>query len=223
MELFNFYEDNNPTYVLNGNSLFAESLFKEKIMDDKEMVKFIKNVERIVRSSIEYNNLMKYIKTELNLDFCSYLNQLDFNDVSIEIHHTPYNLHQIVNIVINKNEALMKPFNSMTVAFEVLSLHYSNLIGLCSLSKTMHELVHSENKFYIHKDLVLGDVDKFFSLYNEYMTDELKQVYYSWIEYSNENQSDRFNTLEMFRGEKREFQLNQIKKFNSNLIENNKE
>lgn len=205
---------NNPTFSINGNTYFAVSLLKDKLVEEKEMVYFIKSVERIIRSSPEYRNLTNYIKSELNINYCSFLNNITVENGSIELHHTPYNLHQIVETVILKNEAENKAFNSYTIALEVMSLHYMNYIGLCPLSKSIHELVHSDDRFHIHRDLVLGEVDAFYNMYNEYMTDELRYVYKSWKKYCDENPADSLTTLELFDQDKRKDQVESMKSLN---------
>lgn len=207
--------DTNPTLSVNGNTYFAVSLMKERFVEEKEMINFIKSVERIIRSSPEYRSLTNYIKSELNLNYCAFLNNLELGDVSIELHHTPYNLHQIVEIVIRKYEMEGKPFNSYIIASEVMCLHFMNHVGLVPLSKSIHELVHSDQRFYIHRDLVLGDVDAFYRNYKDYMSEELVYTYTGWKKYSEENESDRLNTLELFDGQKRLEQLETIKELNS--------
>lgn len=207
--------DTNPTLSVNGNTYFAVSLMKERFVEEKEMINFIKSVERIIRSSPEYRSLTNYIKSELNLNYCAFLNNLELGDVSIELHHTPYNLHQIVEIVIRKYEMEGKPFNSYIIASEVMCLHFMNHVGLVPLSKSIHELVHSDQRFYIHRDLILGDVDTFYRNYKDYMSEELVYTYTGWKKYSEENESDRLNTLELFDGQKRLEQLETIKELNS--------
>lgn len=207
--------DTNPTLAINGNTYFAVSLMKERFVEEKEMINFIKSVERIIRSSPEYRSLTNYIKSELKLNYCAFLNNLELGDVSIELHHTPYNLHQLVEIVIRKHEIEAKVFNSYSIASEVMGLHFMNHVGLVPLSKSIHELVHSDQRFYIHRDLVLGDVDSFYRNYREYMSEELIHTYTGWKKYSDENELDRLNTLQLFDGQKRLEQLETIKELNS--------
>lgn len=200
-------KNKNPTISINGDTYFSVSLLKDSFVESKELIRFIKSVEKMVRSSPEYTNLIKYIKEELELNYCSYLNVLDTETVSIELHHTPYNLHQIVEIVILKNEAEGRLFNTFSIALEVIELHYKNYIGLVSLSKSIHELAHSGDRFFIHKDLVLGDVDTFYNLYKDYMNEELRYIYKGWKKYSDDNPLDSMNTLELFDTSKRKEQL----------------
>lgn len=208
-------KETNPTVSIEGNKYIAVPLMVETFIDAKEMIRFIKSVETMVRSSIEYKSLIKFMKTELSLNNCSYLNTLDTDTVSVELHHTPYNLHQIVEIVIAKHETLGLPFTTFKIAQEVIELHYKNYIGLCSLSKTIHELAHSDERFFIHKDLIIGDVESFYNLYKEYMSEDLKSVYKSWKKYSDDNPADAKLTLELFDSGIRDDQLGRIGEINS--------
>lgn len=217
-------KDFNPTISINNDAFFSVSLYTESFLEEKDMIKFIKKTERLVRSSPEYAQLMNYIREELNLSFCTYLNNVDKNMAAIEMHHHIYTLYDIVQIVIAKHEKENTPFNSLSIANEVLFLHYNNLCGLVPLSTTIHQLVHSDNNFYIHKDLVLGDVDSFFNMFKEYMTDELKAKYNDWVKYSETHTEDKFNTLELFDKENREAQVNRVNSVNKITINaNNKE
>lgn len=206
--------DKNTKLVLNGNAYFAESLYQEDFIDEKEMIKFIKEIEKVVRASAEYRRLMKYIRQELDLNKCTFLNRVDSDMVKIEMHHAPYNLFQICKILINKYIKEGIPFNTFIIAQECIYLHYNNCIGLVPLSKTMHELVHS-SQLQIHKKLILGDIDTFYSLYKDYMDDDLKAVYLTCLKYSEENNSDLESSLDLFDENERINQLENVHKINS--------
>lgn len=208
-------KDINPTMSIEGNKYIAVPLMVESFIDAKEMIKFIKGVEGMIRSSIEYKSLIKFLRTELSFKNCTFLNTLNTESVSVELHHTPYNLFQIVSIIIAKHEMLGIPFTTFKIAQEVIELHYKNYVGLCSLSKTMHELAHSDERFFIHRDLIVGDVDSFYNLYNEYMSEELKSIYKSWRKYSDDNPADAKISLELFDDSIREEQLTRINEINS--------
>jgi hypothetical protein len=82
-----------------GTSNFYFSLNLED--DEKQKTKFIKDIERIVRSSLEYRNYIKFLKTEALINYCSVLNKLPddiVNSISIEMHHYPFTLYDIASI-----------------------------------------------------------------------------------------------------------------------------
>lgn len=217
--------DTNPTITVNDTSYFAVSFMKEEFIDEKELGQFISGIERLVRGSPEYKKLVKYIKTEFDLSHCTYLNALNVENVTIELHHTPYTLYNIVSIIIQKHLKNQTPFNTFSVALDVIKLHYCNLVGLVSLSKTIHELMHSDNRVFIHRDLIIGNVDQFYALYEEYMDEEQKRIYLNWSRYSDENPADSLNSLDLYDVEKRKNQIHTTSTINeiytAPVIENN--
>jgi hypothetical protein len=167
------------------NKYFCQKLYRKDFLDQKEMTSYIKKVESIVRSSLEYRELLYFLKNEINLNTCVYLNNI--SDLSIELHHTPFTLFDIVSVVITSFIKNDKLFNTFIIANDVLKLYYENLIGLVPLSKTMHEVVHNgTNSLFINKELIFGDFESFFNKYKEFMDESLIERYSSFLEFSKE-------------------------------------
>ena len=93
---------------------------------------------------------------------------------SIEIHHEPFNLFEIVDIVLTKKEDLGEEINPFLIADEVLELHYDEKVGLIPLSKTMHELVHND-KIFIPLQLIYHKYNEFYDEYEPYISDKIKE------------------------------------------------
>ena len=134
---------------------------------DKIRNKFIKNVEKIVRSSLEYRELIEYLRESLGMTFCTFFNNVSKEKgrrVGIEIHHFPFSLYDIVNIVLRRREAENLSFDPLDIAEEVLELHYRGIVGLIPLSETAHQLFHRGDLF-----IPLQYVDRgFLVFYKEY-------------------------------------------------------
>ena len=60
------------------------------------------------------------------------------------------------------------------MAEEVMELHYDEKIGLIPLSKTAHELVHSD-RIFIPLQLIYQNYNKFYDEYEQYMSQNLKE------------------------------------------------
>jgi hypothetical protein len=143
--------------------------------DDKEKVKFIKDIEKIVRNSYEYKNLISIFKNELNYTRCTFYPSIDISqmkNVYIEFHHYPFTLFDIVSIELKKvMDKGIKQIEPYDIADIVLQNHYKFIVGLVPLSVTVHQLTHDGQKF-INEDYVLGDYSKYIERYAQYIDDE---------------------------------------------------
>ena len=76
---------------------------------DKDRVKYIKRVEGVIRTSLEYKEYIRYLKEFIGLDSCVFFQNVTSNStkgnrskVHIEIHHEPLTLYDITNTVYQK-------------------------------------------------------------------------------------------------------------------------
>ena len=144
------------------------------IYDDKGFKKYIDDVEKCVRRSFEYRRFIKYLRDNMDMDQCAFLEDVKMDKsfkVKIEQHHTPFTLYDIVTIVFNKRMFYQEDLSIRQVAKEVMELHYRLIIGLIPLSQTTHELVHNQYLF-VPVDKILGDYNKFVEEYKPFMTPE---------------------------------------------------
>lgn len=139
--------------------------------NEKTRSKFIKSVEKIIRSSLEYREFISYLRAELGMNFCMFFNNVsrdDIKNIGIEIHHIPFSLFDIVNIVLRKYETEELTIDPLVIADEVMRLHYEGKVGLVPLSITVHELYHRGDLFiplqYVDKGFIL-----FYQEYKDYM------------------------------------------------------
>lgn len=140
---------------------------------DKE--KFIKRVEQLVRSSMEYRDYIAYLKDYVDMSHCAFFKNMENtqgNRVRIEIHHEPFTLFDIVKVVLNKYLAEGIDINEFYIADEVMKLHYENKVGLVPLSKSIHEIVHTTGQIKIPLNLVYGNYKEFLDEYGDYLHNE---------------------------------------------------
>jgi len=145
------------------------------LMNEKDKIKFIKSIERIVRSSLEYKHYIQYLRDQIDMTLCSFFNNINNKDnkkISIEIHHEPFTLFDLVQIVIDRWIGEEIDLNPLLIAEEVTSLHYRNLIGLIPLSVTVHELVHN-GKLFIPLQNIFGGYVEFIEKYEKYISQDL--------------------------------------------------
>lgn len=145
------------------------------LFDDKEREKYINDLERHVRSSYEYRNMVQYLREYMNMNSCAFIPNIT-NEVNrkikIELHHSPFTLRDICVTILNKRIKNNEILTIESVAYEVMFVHYSLMVGLIPLSETVHQLVHSQYIF-IPTDKVYGYYKNFVKTYNDYIDPEL--------------------------------------------------
>ena len=163
--------------------------------EDKEREKFIRDVETQVRRSFEYKEMIKYLREFLGMNKCAFLDDVGGPEsgARIEIHHYPFTLRDIVEIVIRKRSYYNESLELQMVAKEVMELHYKLMVGLIPLSQTVHELAHS-GKIFIPADKVLGRFDLFVSYYKPFCDTQQLEVLGRIEKYSQELDNPILNT-----------------------------
>lgn len=142
--------------------------------NDKDRFKVIVTVERICRSSMEYKQLIEFLKVNMNMNFCSYFHNVSREGngakVRIEIHHEPFTLYDIVSIILNERIMHHKFVSFFDIADEVMEMHYKGFVGLVPLSETVHELVHA-GKVFIPLQFIDEGFNQFYLKYKEVIDD----------------------------------------------------
>ena len=143
--------------------------------DEKDLKKYIFDVERICRNSYAYKTLIAFLREHIEMNKCSFyknVNNVDSSSIRIHIHHSPLTLFDIVSIVYKKRLDHREALNVNLVAKEVMLLHYLMLVGLIPLSETVHELVHN-GYLFIPTDSVYGKYEEFIERYKDYIDSSL--------------------------------------------------
>lgn len=146
------------------------------ISSPKGRRKFIERIKNVCRSSMEYKDYIAYLKEYIGLDHCAFFTNVTNNDgtrrsrhISIELHHDPLTLDDIVDVILSKYEKEGLELNEFEIADEVMELHYNNEVGLIPLSKTAHQLVHNSAKLVIPLNLIYGRYVDFLAKYEPYI------------------------------------------------------
>ena len=149
------------------------------ISKDKQRHRFVDRIEKIIRSSMEYRDYISFLKENVGLDSCVFFNKVTsggpnkHSRISIEMHHEPFTLYDIVDVVVTKYQEEGKPLNDLDIADEVMELHYNNMVGLVPLSKTMHQVIHNSTKLIVPLNMVYGNYSEFLKEYENYVPDYL--------------------------------------------------
>ena len=142
--------------------------------DEKAKTKFIKSVEKTVRSSMEYKKWLTFLKSTLSIDLqCYHTGNLP-GMCSLEIHHHPYTLFQLVDIAMyNMQDELYTVFD---LAKNVMKLHFMNLVGFVPLCISSHENYHNQI-LDIPIEVCEGNWNDLYQVVNipEYITTDIKR------------------------------------------------
>ena len=144
------------------------------LLNPKEYDKFIQDLERTVRTSFEYRQLIGYLRETEGMNECTFLKNVtnvDSTKVSIELHHTPLTLYDITSSVFRKRLKNSESIDIFDVAKEIAWLHYAGWVGLIPVSETVHELIHNQFLF-VPTNVVRGDYQQFVDVYKDYIDPE---------------------------------------------------
>ena len=165
--------------VFDMNSIPDFDMQAYDLTDEKDFARYISDIEKEVRGSFEYKQMIQYFKDNMEMNRCAFLQGTTVdpeNRISIEIY--------------NKREHFGESMEVQMVAKEVMQRHYELLVGLIPLSKTVHELAHSENIF-IPVDRVLGNWQRFLNVYSDFLNPEQADVIQRIIEYTESYNKER--------------------------------
>lgn len=161
-------------YLSAEGSFFEEAFVTDRIVTAEEASRFIKKIEALIRTSPEYKTYIGYLRSDLGMNRCSFLPNLDVttDEVGLEMHHCPLNLFQVVEVVVNHRLTRGQPVTSLSVADEVMRMHFEDKIGLVPLSRSVHKLVHA-GSVVVHPAMVHGDWVGFLRAYPDGVAEEL--------------------------------------------------
>jgi hypothetical protein len=149
---------------------FRLSLRIKNFESEAEYKKFIRNVEALIRRSIEYKLWTSYIKDILQVNCCM-ITQERMDEVTIDVHHHVPNLYTLVKGLTNECIEKEQEFSTFDIALKAIEIHYANRVGYVVLLKSMHEKFH--NGFLaIPMELIRGDYNWFIDHYNGFLDEE---------------------------------------------------
>lgn len=147
------------------------------LRNEREYIRFIRKIEMLTRSSHEYREYIKYLKESQGQGRCVFLGsaRYDQRTARIELHHCPFTLWDIVDIVIRRKLSESNTVRTFEIVEEILLLHQNNRVGLVPLSETCHQLVH-DGRLFIPLDRVFGDWQSFLDEYSAHVSDSQQRI-----------------------------------------------
>lgn len=156
---------------------------------------FVKACEQVVRTNDRYRKYINYLKTEVKLNHCQVLSNLDDEDCPIEMHHGPiFTLFDYCSVMVDYFLLKKWKINTFRIADEILNEHQKNHIQVVMLSKTIHQEVHARDIF-INMKHAYGDLNAFIRRYHDAFSDELIEKMNRYIDRSMMHDSDDYGLL----------------------------
>lgn len=159
--------------------------------------KFVKAVEKLVRSSDRYSKYKAYLMNEARMDHCQVLKDVTTQDAEIEMHHGPiFTLYDYCSIILEYCLIQKWKITTFRVADEVLKEHEKNNIQVVMLSATIHEQVHNRNIF-INPDQAFGHLHKFIEKYACAIGPDLRDKFNRYYDRAIISESTDYGTLDL--------------------------
>lgn len=171
---------------------FASISFYKDIdyfQDEVLYTKFVKNCERMIRTSKDYKIFISYIKNVLGFNFCMAQSQISDKDATIEMHHGPiFTLYDITSVILNNFLKTGRKINSYRITDAVIQEHFALRVQVVMLAVTNHEAFHNRDLF-LNVRQGIGNLTEFIKMYSDCLDDIHKYKLWNYINLCKSNPS----------------------------------
>lgn len=178
------YNDYNPT-LHSPNSPYDVSFAqtRDTLLDVEIYKRFLDNAITRFRASKTYKHYKAHLMN-LGLNKCQIMSNISSDEdaemATIEMHH---NILTIFDVALILTEHYLNKYGCITTfdLVELLRLEHINFrVCTVMLTKTAHQLVHTDPNFVIPPGMCFGDWPKFLELYHDGITRDIcfKIIYY---------------------------------------------
>ncbi|HRT03678.1 MAG TPA: hypothetical protein P5513_07045 [Candidatus Diapherotrites archaeon] len=132
-----------------------ESLFVDDFLTEKEEKRFIKEVEKIIRKSPEYDRWIRFVHGSLGSGFVCYLTGHISDECNIELHHYPITLFNYVQIAMYN----LDNYTSFDLAKQVMFWHFDKpkiFLNHFLSRQSLHTNLVQSPKLYSNYQKLLG-------------------------------------------------------------------
>ena len=178
------YQENANPVLASPNSSYTISFYqtRDTLMDIDTYRNFLKNCEARFRHSITYNNYQAHL-IDIGLNRCQVHGYItsDMEGVSLEMHHAILTLFDICLLISEHKLNTIGYITSFDIVEALKEEHKENNIALVMLSKTPHQVYHSDpSNFYIHPKMCFGNWPRLIEKYKLGLTQDVafKLLYY---------------------------------------------
>ena len=191
-----FYDNNNNNPCISSpNAPYAIFFYqtRETLFGDADIFKrFVENAIKQFRSSAFYTQYKSYL-FRIGLDRCQIMGNITTEMVGpkgIEMHHNGITIFDIT--VMLTNHILNKKGKVCTydLIHELKYVHRKNMVPLVMLCKTMHQMNHNEEEFFVPASMCFGNWMKLISDYYDGLTFGISKKLLYWIQISLQHKND---------------------------------
>lgn len=187
-------------YLNNGNPTLRSpsSVYEISLMQTKESLSDIDSYARFINNAIagfRHSRFYKAYKANLmalGLDHCSYLHNVNSEMAELEMNHVILTIFDIALLI---SEHYLNTYGYVSTFHIVGGLreeHKQNRVPIVMMSKTVHQLYHNDELFYVHPNQIFGKWTELIRNYYNGITPEIctKLLYYIRLALREENSND---------------------------------
>jgi hypothetical protein len=168
---------------------FAQT--RETLNGDTELCKrFVENAVSNFRHSRVYKHYKSYLY-DLGMDRCQILGNINTDMATIEMHHNGLTIFDVALIITWHLVTVQGSVTEFDVIHHLRRVHTMNMVPLVMLCKTMHQLEHNNDEFYIPVQMTFGDWEEFLKEYHFGVTYGISKKLEFWINKSLREQVDK--------------------------------
>lgn len=195
------------SYLNNGNPTLRSpsSVYEISLMQTKESLTDIDSYSRFINNAINQFRHSRFYKAykanlmSMGLDHCSYLHNINSEMAEIEMNHVILTIFDIALLIA---EHYLNTYGYITTFHIVGGLreeHKQNRVPIVMMSKTVHQLYHADDLFYVHPNQIFGKWTELIKNYYNGITPEIcsKLLYYiRMVLRENDSNDNELLTLE---------------------------
>ena len=176
-----YLNNGNPT-LRSPSSVYEVSLMqtKETLADIDSYSRFIKNAITQFRHNGRFYKAYKAHLMELGLDHCAYLHNVSSDMAELEMNHVILTLFDVALMICEHYINTYGQVSTFHIVGALREEHKHNRVPIIMMSKTVHQLYHDDDLFYVHPNQVFGKWTELIRNYYNGITPEIcnKLLYY---------------------------------------------
>lgn len=191
-DIMSYLNNGNPT-LRSPNSSYELSLMqtKESLSDIDSYSRFINNAISQFRHSRFYKSYKANLMS-LGLNHCSFFHNINSDMAEIEMNHVILTIFDIALMISEHYINTYGYVSSFHIIGALREEHKNNRVPIVMMSKTVHQLYHADDLFYVHPNQIFGKWTELLRNYCNGITPDIcnKILYYIRMSLKEENSND---------------------------------